>query len=159
MIWATVSSRSCFCWLYRSSPSLAAENIIRLMRDNVSQAVCLSAMYCCFFNVIIAPLFLALQIFYSLSANRISWCFQSHYHCFWSLLHRCLPFPQPQLLVLPPRTAVPIMSNQSQFATPENLLLIPPQGLCMCFFLPGALFQQFFLCLTPPFHSGVNSSE
>ena len=28
MIWATVSSRSCFCWLYRASPSLAAMNII-----------------------------------------------------------------------------------------------------------------------------------
>ena len=28
MIWATVSSRSCFCWLYRASPSLAAKNII-----------------------------------------------------------------------------------------------------------------------------------
>ena len=25
MIWATVSSRSCFCWLYRASPSLAAK--------------------------------------------------------------------------------------------------------------------------------------
>ena len=30
MIWATVSSRSCFCWLYRASPSLAAKNIINL---------------------------------------------------------------------------------------------------------------------------------
>jgi len=28
MIWATVSSWSCFCWLYRASPSLAAKNII-----------------------------------------------------------------------------------------------------------------------------------
>ena len=28
MIWATVSSWSLFCWLYRDSPSLAAENII-----------------------------------------------------------------------------------------------------------------------------------
>ena len=28
MIWATVSSQSCFCWLYRASPSLAAKNII-----------------------------------------------------------------------------------------------------------------------------------
>ena len=26
MIWATVSSQSCFCWLYRASPSLAAKN-------------------------------------------------------------------------------------------------------------------------------------
>ena len=31
MIWATVSSRSCFCWLYRASPSFAAKNIISLI--------------------------------------------------------------------------------------------------------------------------------
>ena len=31
MIWATVSSRSCFGWLYRASPSLAAKNIINLI--------------------------------------------------------------------------------------------------------------------------------
>ena len=31
MIWATVSSRSCFCWLYRASASLAAKNIINLI--------------------------------------------------------------------------------------------------------------------------------
>jgi len=31
MIWATVSSRSCFCWLYRASISLAANNIINLI--------------------------------------------------------------------------------------------------------------------------------
>ena len=31
MIWAPVSSRSCFCWLYRASPSLAANNIINLI--------------------------------------------------------------------------------------------------------------------------------
>ena len=31
MIWATVSSRSCFCWLYRASPSLDAKNIINLI--------------------------------------------------------------------------------------------------------------------------------
>ena len=31
MIWPTVSSRSCFCWLYRASPSLAAKNIISLI--------------------------------------------------------------------------------------------------------------------------------
>jgi len=30
MIWVTVSSWSCFCWLYRASPSLAAKNIINL---------------------------------------------------------------------------------------------------------------------------------
>ena len=31
MIWATVSSRSCFCWLSRASPSSAAKNIINLI--------------------------------------------------------------------------------------------------------------------------------
>ena len=31
MIWATVSSWSCFCWLYRASPSSAAKNIINLI--------------------------------------------------------------------------------------------------------------------------------
>ena len=31
MIWVTVSSWSCFCWLYRPSPSLAAKYIINLI--------------------------------------------------------------------------------------------------------------------------------
>ena len=31
MIWAIVSSWSCFCWLYRASPFLAAKNIINLI--------------------------------------------------------------------------------------------------------------------------------
>ena len=31
MIWATGSSRSCFCWLCRASPSLSAKNIINLI--------------------------------------------------------------------------------------------------------------------------------
>ena len=31
MIWATVSSWSCFCWLYSTSPSLAAKNRISLI--------------------------------------------------------------------------------------------------------------------------------
>ena len=31
MIWAIVSSWSCFCWLNRASPSLAAKNIINLI--------------------------------------------------------------------------------------------------------------------------------
>ena len=30
MIWATVSSQSCFSWMYRASPSLATKNIISL---------------------------------------------------------------------------------------------------------------------------------
>ena len=30
MVWAIISSQSCFCWLYRASTSLAAKNIINL---------------------------------------------------------------------------------------------------------------------------------
>ena len=31
MIWATVSSQSCFCWLWKASPSLAPKNAINLI--------------------------------------------------------------------------------------------------------------------------------
>ena len=31
MIWATVSFQSCFCWLYRGSPSLAVMNIVNVI--------------------------------------------------------------------------------------------------------------------------------
>ena len=31
IIWATVTSQSCFCWLYRASPSLAAKSMINLI--------------------------------------------------------------------------------------------------------------------------------
>ena len=31
MIWATISSRPCFCWLYRTSSFLAAKNVINLI--------------------------------------------------------------------------------------------------------------------------------
>ena len=31
IIWATVSSQSCFCWVYRAAPTLAAKNIINLI--------------------------------------------------------------------------------------------------------------------------------
>ena len=31
MIWTTVSSQFCFCWLYRAFPSLATKNIINLI--------------------------------------------------------------------------------------------------------------------------------
>ena len=40
MIWATVSSQSCFCWLYRASPSLAANNIISLISVSLVMSMC-----------------------------------------------------------------------------------------------------------------------
>ena len=36
MIWATVCSRSCFCWLYRAYPSLATKNIISLILGSLA---------------------------------------------------------------------------------------------------------------------------
>ena len=42
MIWATVSSWSCFCWLFRASPSLAAKNTNRydLSIDHLVMFMC-----------------------------------------------------------------------------------------------------------------------
>ena len=41
MIWATVSSQPCFCWLYRASLSLAAKNIsIRFSVDHLVMSMC-----------------------------------------------------------------------------------------------------------------------
>ena len=48
MIWATVSSWSCFCWLYRASPSLAAKNIISL----ISVLTIWSCLLCCWKRVL-----------------------------------------------------------------------------------------------------------
>ena len=58
MIWATVSSWSCFCWLYRASPSLAAKRIINLILvliiwlyggvngDLLRESLCHTRVYC-----------------------------------------------------------------------------------------------------------------
>ena len=41
MIWDTVSSWYCFCWLYRTPPSLAAKNIINLISvDHLVMSMC-----------------------------------------------------------------------------------------------------------------------
>ena len=48
MIWATVSSWSCFCCLYRVSPSLAAKNIINLT-SVVTIWWCPCAVFSCIF--------------------------------------------------------------------------------------------------------------
>ena len=44
MLWATVSSRSCFCWLYRASPFLAAKNIIKINLFQIGYILCLSVL-------------------------------------------------------------------------------------------------------------------
>ena len=41
MIWTIVSSRSCFCWLYRASPSLAAKyNQSEFCVDHLVMSIC-----------------------------------------------------------------------------------------------------------------------
>ena len=40
MIWVTVSFWSCFCWLYRVSPSLATKNIINLISVLTMMSMC-----------------------------------------------------------------------------------------------------------------------
>ena len=48
MIWATVSSSYCFCWLYRASPSLAAKNIINLISVlTIWWCPCVESSLCC----------------------------------------------------------------------------------------------------------------
>ena len=40
MIWATVSSQSCFYWLYSATPSLVAKNIINPDTDHLEMSMC-----------------------------------------------------------------------------------------------------------------------
>ena len=47
MVWATVSSWSCFCWLYRASPSLTTKNIVNLISVLTSGDALWSLLLCC----------------------------------------------------------------------------------------------------------------
>ena len=83
MIWATVSSWSCFCWLYRASPSLAAKNIISLI----------SLFTICWCPCVESPLMLLERVFAMtnmfLWQNSVSFC------------HTSFCTPRPNLPVIP----------------------------------------------------------
>ena len=52
MIWAAVSSQSCFCWLYRASPSLATEyNQFDFGVDHLVMSMCGVFFLCCWKKV------------------------------------------------------------------------------------------------------------
>ena len=52
MIWSTVSSQSCFCWLYRASLSLVAKNIINLILVlTICWCPCVKSFLCCWKRV------------------------------------------------------------------------------------------------------------
>ena len=54
MIWATVSSQFCFCWLYRASPSLAGKNIINLISVlTIWWCPCVGHLLCCWKRVFV----------------------------------------------------------------------------------------------------------
>ena len=79
MIWATVSSWSCFCWLYRASPSLSAKNIIILISVLAiwwcpcveSCLVLLEEGVCYDQCVLLAKLYLAFALLHSVLQGRI----------------------------------------------------------------------------------------
>ena len=79
MIWATVSSLSCFCWLYRASPSLAAENIINLILVLTiwwcpcveSSLMLLEEGVCCDQCVLLAKLYEPLPCYTSILKNKL----------------------------------------------------------------------------------------
>ena len=57
MIRAIVRSRSCFCWLYRASPSLATKNVISLISVlAVWWCPCVESSLVCYFSVNIFPI-------------------------------------------------------------------------------------------------------
>ena len=92
MIWATVSSRSCFCWLYRASPSLAAKNIISLISvltiwwcPCVESSLVLWEEGVCYYQcVLLAKLHYLLPCFILHSKDKFacySRCFLTSYFC------------------------------------------------------------------------------
>ena len=92
MVWATVSSWSSFCWLYRASPSLAAKNIINLISVWTiwwcpcieSSLVLLEEGVCYDQCIFLAKLCLSLPCFIPYSKAKFacySRCFLTSYFC------------------------------------------------------------------------------
>ena len=92
MIWATVSSWSFFCWLYRASPSLTAKNIINLISMLTiwwcpcveSSLVLLKESVCYDQCVLLVKLYLPLPCFIPYSKAKFacySRCFLTSYFC------------------------------------------------------------------------------
>ena len=111
MIWATVSSPSCFCWLYRVSPSLAAKNIINLISV-------LTIWWC--------P---CVESFLVLLEEGI--CYDQ---CFsWqnsvSLCPASFCTPRPNLLVIPGVSWLPTFAFQSPIMKRTFLLVLVLKGL------------------------------
>ena len=116
---ATVSSRSCFCWLYTASPSLATKNVINLISV-------LIIWWC-------PCVKLSLVLFSSLSCVRL---FAIH-----GLQHTRPPCPSPT-----PR-ACPNSCPLSQWCHPTISSSVIPFSSCLQSFPASGSFQmsQFFI--------------
>ena len=95
MIWATVSSWSCVCWLYRASPSLAAKNIINLILvlaiwwcSCVESSFVLLKESVCYDQCILLAKFLAFALLHSVLQGQI--CLLLHVFLDFLLLHSSL---------------------------------------------------------------------
>ena len=94
MIWATVSSQSCFCWLYRASLSLAAKNIISLILvltiwwcPCVESSLVLLEEGVCYDQCVLLAKLLAFALLHSVLQGQI-WLLQVYRY--FLLLHSCL---------------------------------------------------------------------
>ena len=92
MIWARVSSWSCFCWLYRAYPPLAAKNVINLISVLTiwwcpcveSSLVLLEEGVCYDQCILLAELYYPLPCFIPYSKAKFachSRCFLTSYFC------------------------------------------------------------------------------
>ena len=108
MIWATVSSWSCFCWLYRASPSLVAENITNLISLLVMSR-------CKVFSCVVG-----------------SGCLLWTVHCLGKTISLCpasFCTPRPNLPVTPGISWLPTCAFQSPTMKRTSFLVLVLEGL------------------------------
>ena len=123
MIWATVSSRSCFCWLYRASLSLAAKNIINLIlilttRWSVSIDYLLTVWWC----PRVGSLLCCWKRVFAMT-SVFSW------QNFISLCPASFSIPRPNLPVTPGVSWLPTFSFQSPMMKQTSCLMLVLEGL------------------------------
>ena len=114
MIWATVSSRSCFCWLFRASPSLAARNIINLISVLTIWWCPCVVFSCCWKSVFAMTSAFSWQ-------NSISFCLDSF----------CTP--RPNLPVTPGVSWLPTFAFQSPIMKRTSFLGVSSRRSCRFF--------------------------
>ena len=111
MIWATVSSWSYFCWMYRASPSLAAKNIINLILVLTIQfCPCVESSLVLLKRVFAMPSVFFWQIFASLWP---AWFYT----------------PRPKLPVTPGISLLPTLAFQLPIVKRTSFGVLVPEGL------------------------------